>query len=284
MAFYLGLSVAASALLALGLLMMKSRAASLPLARGARIPAALLAWCGDPIWVGGLGVQCAGYALAVIALSGAPVSLVAVSMQGGIALFVLFAIVLLGERAGPIEWAAIGGVMLAMVMLALSLGAGAAEQPAAASTIAIISAALACAAAAAGAAPVLRRNGTAAAIVSGFAFGLGSLYTKALTQDFMAEPGVAIIARLAGDPYVWLMVAANVTGLIALQNAFHRARGIIVMPLSSALSNVVPICGGMLAFGERLPGSTLAAAMRAGAFALTIASGALLSATREPQP
>jgi len=264
--------------------MMKSRAADLPLAHGARIPAALLTWCRDPIWIGGLGIQCAGYALSVIALSGAPVSLVAVSMQGGIALFVLFAIGLLGERAGPIEWAAIGGVMLAMVMLALSLGAGAAEQRAAAPAMAIISAGLAAAAAGAGAAPGLRRNGTAAAIASGVAFGLGSLYTKALTQDFMAGPGVAIVARLAGDPYAWLMVAVNVSGLIALQNAFHRARGIIVMPLSSALSNVVPICGGILAFGERLPESTLAAAMRVGAFGLTIASGALLSATREPQP
>ena len=37
MAFYLALSVAASALLALGLLMMKSRAAELPLAHGAQI-------------------------------------------------------------------------------------------------------------------------------------------------------------------------------------------------------------------------------------------------------
>ena len=46
------------------------------------------------------GFECAGYALSVVALAGAPVSLVAVMMQGGIALFVLFAIRFLGERAG----------------------------------------------------------------------------------------------------------------------------------------------------------------------------------------
>ncbi len=55
------------------------------------------------------------------------------------------------------------------------------------------------------------------------------------------------------------------------------------MPLSSALSNLVPIFGGIVAFGERLPETTPAAAMRVGAFALTIASGALLSATREAE-
>ena len=283
MAFYLGLSVAASVLLALGLLMMKSRAAELPLAHGARIPAAVLAWCRDPIWAGGLGLECAGYALSVIALAGAPVSLVAVMMQGGIALFVLFAILFLGERASAAEWAAIGGVIAAMVMVSLSLGNREAEQRAAVPAIAAISAALLAVAAAASAAPRLQRNGAAAAIVSGFAFGLGSLYTKALTQDFMGHQGGAIIARLAGDPYTWLIVAVNVTGMIALQNAFRRGRGIIVMPLSSALSNLVPIFGGIVAFGERLPETTPAAAMRVGAFALTIASGALLSATREAE-
>ena len=52
------------------------------------------------------------------------------------------------------------------------------------------------------------------------------------------------------------------------------------MPLSGALSNIVPIAGGMIAFGERLPAGSIAAAMRVGAFALTIAAGALLAGSR----
>ena len=48
------------------------------------------------------------------------------------------------------------------------------------------------------------------------------------------------------------MMAANLAGMVMLQNSFHQARGIITMPLSSALSNLVPIVGGMLAFGEGL--------------------------------
>jgi hypothetical protein len=55
-----------------------------------------------------------------------------------------------------------------------------------------------------------------------------------------------------------------------------------VMPLSSALSNLVPIAGGMLAFGEALPAEPAAAAMRIGALALTIAAGALLAGSQEP--
>jgi hypothetical protein len=80
------------------------------------------------------------------------------------------------------------------------------------------------------------------------------------------------------------VIAANIAGIVTLQNSFHSARGIIAMPLSSALSNVVPIAGGMLAFGEHLPANRGAAAMRIGAFILTIAAGALLAGAREQLP
>jgi uncharacterized membrane protein len=277
MGFYLALAVAASGLLAVGLLLMKSRAEALPSAQGCRVFQAVIAWIRDPLWIGGLAVQGMGYALYVAALSGAPVSLVAVMMQGGMGLFVVFAVLFLGERARAQEWAAIGGVTLAMLMLALSLGANEAEQRAGARALTVITLAMLTAGAAPGAVPRLRASGIATAVFSGLIFGLGSLYTKALTQDFLAARGTAIIIRLAGDPYFYLICAANVGGLIALQNAFHRARVIIVMPLSSALSNLVPILGGLLAFGERLPAEPSAAALRIGAFALTIVAGALLS-------
>ncbi len=65
-----------------------------------------------------------------------------------------------------------------------------------------------------------------------------------------------------------------------LQNAFHRARGLIAMPLSSALSNLVPIAGGMVAFGERLPDEPALAAMRVAAFVMTIAGGVLMARAR----
>jgi hypothetical protein len=283
MGFYLALAVAASALMAAGLLMMKARAETLPAASGAGVPAAFLTWLRDPVWAGGLGVQTCGWALYVAALAGAPVSLVAVMMQGGIAMFVLFAVLFLGERARLAEWTGIGGVILAMILLAFSLGAEEAAQGADARRLAIISIALLAAGIGPSAASRLRNGGISSAIVSGVVFGLGSLYTKALTEDFTGGSAAPAVARVVSDPYLYLTVAANLCGLITLQNAFHRARGIIVMPLSSALSNLVPIGGGILAFGERLPDDPVAAAMRVGAFVLTIAAGTLLSATREAE-
>lgn len=127
---FLMIGMVASVLLAMGLLMMKSRGEGLPPARGAGTPHAIFRWLRDPMWLGGLGVETAGYALYVIALAAAPVSIIAVMMQGGIALFVLFAAIFLGERARPREWIGIGGIIAAMAMLAWSIESGAAQNAA----------------------------------------------------------------------------------------------------------------------------------------------------------
>src|SRR5690242_20309525 len=129
MLVYLLLAIVSSVLLALGLLMMKSRAEVLPAARGSGIVRGVIAWIGDPIWLGGLGVQTLGYALYVIAIAGAPISMIAVMMQGGIGLFVLLSAVFLGERAQAREWAGIGAIIAGMVLLSLSLSAGEQQGP-----------------------------------------------------------------------------------------------------------------------------------------------------------
>jgi uncharacterized membrane protein len=278
LALDLGLGFVASALLALGLVMMKSRAETLPVARAGNVARAVLAWVRDPVWVGGLAIETAGYALYVIALAGAPVSIMAVAMQGGIALFVVFAVLFLGERARPWEWLGIGAFVAAALMLADSLGDGAAEGALHARALAeasVVAAAVAMAPLGAGR---LRESGIGFAIASGIAFGMASLYTKALADALAGMPGAATLAdALFLHPYGYLIIAANMAGLVLLQNSFALGRGIIAMPLSSAFSNVIPIVGGIAAFGERLPADSFGAAMRVGAFVLTIAAGIALA-------
>ena len=90
--------------------------------------------------------------------------------------------------------------------------------------------------------------------------------------------------RIVGNPWVYAMMVANLSGMVMLQNSFHQARAIITMPLSSALSNLVPIAGGMIAFGERLPSEPTAAAMRVCAFILTIAASTMLATSQGTPP
>jgi hypothetical protein len=274
----LALGFGASVLFALGLLMMKSRAGALPIARGRGTLRAVMAWIRDPVWIGGLAVQAAGYAAYMVALSRAPVSLMAVVMQGGIALFVLLTVIFLGERARVWEWLGIATFVAAALMLGASLDAGAAPGALDIVALAMASGAAIAAALALLGAGRLRHSVAATAIASGIAFGFGSLYTKAMANVLTGAPdGAALAAGLLASPYTYLAMAANVAGLVTLQNSFARGRGIIAMPISSAISNLVAIAGGIAVFGERLPGSPFGASMRVSAFALTIAASAALA-------
>jgi hypothetical protein len=279
LAWNLTLGLVADLLLSFGLLMMKIRANALPTARGRGTFSAVIAWIRDPVWIGGLAVQAAGYALYMVALAGAPVSMMAVAMQGGIALFVVLAVVFLGERARIWEWLGIVTFLLAALMLAASLGAGAVQGTVDTGALAIISVIAGAITIALLTVPALRQSSAATAIASGIALGFASLYTKPLADRLAAAPNFAALgAGLVASPYTYLTIMTNVAGLVMLQNSFAMGRGIIAMPLSSTISNVVPIAGGIAIFGERFPSDPFAAAMRAGAFALTLAASAALAA------
>jgi hypothetical protein len=273
---FLLLGAVASALLALGLVLMKSRSGVLPAVTGLLGIGAALRWLRDPIWSTGLAIQTSGYALYMIALSGAPVSMLAVVMQGGIAIFVVAAALLLHERARPGEWIAIGAIAAAMILLTLSLRGGTAEKPAdhiALMLILIAGVLLACLP---HLSSRLRFNGMAPALASGIAFGLGSLYAKAITDAYTESAHNALLAVVA-TPWLYLAIVTNLTGLVLLQNSFHWARGIIAMPLSSACSNLIPIAGGIVAFGEHLPSDLRSAMLRGSAFILTVLASGFLA-------
>jgi drug/metabolite transporter (DMT)-like permease len=274
---YLALAIVASGLLALGVLVLKGRAHALPIAEGRGIAHAVGTWITDPIWLSGLGLQTAGYALYVVAQAVIPVAIVSVMMQGGIGLFVLFAVLILGERARLAEWAGIAGTIAGMLLMGLSLSVGAAQSPTATTPMMMLSAVLIAAGLAPYAVPHLHKNGIAAALFSGVMFGLASLYTKAMTDYYLLNAAPSIVSRILANPYVYATIVTNIAGLIALQNSFGALRGIIAMPLSTALSNIIPIAGAAAVFGEHLPADSRAASMRLVAFGLTLVGSALLT-------
>jgi multidrug transporter EmrE-like cation transporter len=281
---FLFFGLSASVLLAIGLAMMKSRSAALPAARGMTFLGAIGRWFSDPVWLGGLALQTGGYVIYLVALSGAPISLLAVTMQGGIALFVMVAVLFLRERANPREWIGIAGIVAAIFLLTLSLSGGATASVTNSALLVLLSAVVAIAAIFTFLAERHQPTGIASAIASGLAFGMGSLYAKAVVEmlaGIFSVPMTSVAFTVLTTPWTYLAVAANLGGLVLLQNSFHAARGIIVMPLSSACSNLVPIVGGIVAFGERLPAANGPALLRISAFALTVLAGGLLATSRQ---
>src|ERR1700719_2582949 len=204
--------------MALGLLMMKTRSTHLPMAAGANVIGAIVEWIRDPMWIGGLGVQTVGWACYVTAVSRAPVSMVAVMGEGGIALFVVASVVILGERASPREWVGIAAIMLGMLMLTLSLQDGEVDSAFEPGTMLMFTAVLTIAGLAPMAVPRMKASGAAAAIFSGVVFGLGGLFTKAMTLELAGDAG-SLALRIVSCPYVYGVVAANIIGIVMLQNS-----------------------------------------------------------------
>jgi len=267
------LAILASTAMSVGLYFMKREAERLPALGGGWRFAAWSAFVRDRWWLRGLALQITGFALYLAALRAAPLSIVHTAMDGGIALFVLLAVIGLGERMRAVEWLGVSAIVAGLVALGVSLSTGATGQPLGHGfvTFSLVLATLA------GVALIADRTVPRAiglSVASGLALGLGSVYAKALA----GAPSFATVE----SAYVLLTLAANLVGFVLQQASFQAGRAVVVMPLSSVVSNFVPIIGGIIVFDESLPAHGTAAILRPLAFALAIGGVALLAGFGEP--
>jgi len=262
------LAVASSAVLTLGLYLMKRQAERLPLLGGGWRLTAWAAFLRDPVWLGGLTLQIVGYGLYFIALRYAPLSVVHTALNGGIVLFVILSVLGLGEEPQALEWLGVALIVASLIALSASLSSAPAA-PGPAREVGLFSAAVLAFAALAWLAD--RRPGrmVSLSVASGLLLGLASVYAKGLANNVSPTSAAAI-------GYLLLMSGANIVGFALMQAALQVGPGVVAMPLFSALSNLVPIVGGILVFGETAP-SGAPHILRPIAFALTLVGGALLA-------
>lgn len=269
------LAVVASTTLTVGLYFMKRQAERLPSLHGGWLLTAWWAFMRDPLWVFGVALQVVGYGLYLTALRYAPLSVVHTALTGGIALFVVLAVVGLGERVRPIEWLGVCGVVLGLIVLGASLEGDAPTGTAAFGTLtfAAVTALVAVVALAIDPAP---GRAIGLSVATGLMLGLASVFAKALAgADSLA-------AALCSRAFV-LTLGTNIVGFVLMQGALQEGRGVVAVPLFSTLSNVVPIIGGILLYGEWVPRHGTAAVLRGLAFVLAIGGAALLAGFGEPQ-
>ena len=263
------LAVVASSALSVGLYLMKRQAERLPSLQGGWHLAAWWAFIRDPLWVLGVALQTGGYGLYLTALRAAPLSVVHTALNGGIVLFVLLAVVGLGERVRAVEWLGVSCVVLGLIALGASLTG---DAPAAASAQGMVFFATAVVGLALLALAIDASPGRAIglSIATGLFLGLASVFAKTLVA------ADSLAAALSSRP-LWLTLGANIVGFILMQGALQAGRGVVVVPLFSTLSNLVPIVGGILLYGEWEAAPTGAAALRPLAFVLALGGGALLA-------
>lgn len=219
-------------------------------------------------WVIGFFTGIGGWALYVVALALAPLSLVQAVAAGGVGLIAYFARAR-GATLTRAQLVAAGLSVLGLLLLGASLGRGASTtHHASVDALALWLACSAVAAVLVSRAPLVPGAGLGAA--SGILYAAGDVGTKSAVAG-----GIWLVL-------VPVVLAAHGGAFATLQLAFQRGTALASAGLSSLFTNALPIVAGVFLFGERTPHGALGDA-RVLAFALLVAAGVLLSTGPLPQ-
>jgi hypothetical protein len=219
----------------------------------------LLALGRRPRWLTGFLGGIAGWALYVVALRLAPLSLVQAAAAGGVGVLAVG----LG-RLPRRELVGVAAAFTGLVLLGVSLGSHTASSHGAAGDVAVW---MLVSVVVAGAIAALR-SGAALATAAGLLYAAGDVGTK---------------AAVAGGARLWFvpaLLACHGLAFVALQLGFQRGGRLATAGVAVLWTNALPIAAGMVLFHEATGG-----APRLLAFALVLAAALALGATASaPEP
>jgi hypothetical protein len=220
----------------------------------------------DRTWLMGFALETLGFALYVVALALAPLTLVQSVAAGGIGILAFFS-ARFGKRS--LARHELAGVLLSMVgliALAVSL-ARASGEGTGGSTVAILLWLGATAGAAVLVLAISQRIGglaVAAGIAGGLFFAIGDISVKVATQG-----GIRTLFGVG-------VVVGYSAGTALLQFGYQRGGALTVAGLATLFTNALPIAAGTVVLGEPLPSGVLGG-LRIAAFA-AVTIGAILLA------
>ena len=220
----------------------------------------------DRSWLIGFALESGGFALYVLALALAPLTLVQSVSAGGIGILAVVSARMTRRRLGRHELAGVLVSMLGLLALAVSLAGGSGEGTGG-STVEILLWLTATAGAAAVALALGRRFGALAVaegVAGGLFFAIGDISVKVATQ------GGARAAFAVG------VIAGYALGTAFLQLGYQKGGALTVAGLATLLTNALPIAAGSVVLGEPVPSGAFGA-VRIVAFA-AVTLGAILLA------
>jgi hypothetical protein len=218
-------------------------------------------------WVAGFFAGIGGWALYVVALKLAPLSIVQAASAGGIALLALLVGRLSRRELGGVVVAVAGLVLLGLSLIHTTAPSGRGAWTSVALWIAI---SLAVAAFAAGPLASVLAGGAGLGIAAGVLYAAGDVGTKAAVSGG---------ARLA---FVPALLACHGLAFVALQLGFQRGSALATAGLATLWTNALPIAAGTLLFAESLPAGARGVA-RIAAFVCVVV-GAVALSRPEPAP
>jgi len=222
----------------------------------------------DRSWLVGFALESTGFALYVVALALAPLTLVQSIAAGGIGVLAFVSARVSGRSLPRHEIVGVAVSILGLVALAVSLVGGSGEGSGG-STSAIILWLAATVVAAVAVLAIGRRAGAVAVtegIAGGLFFSIGDISVKVATEGH----GRAIFGLT--------VVAGYALGTALLQLGYQHGGALTVAGLATLLTNALPIAAGTVVLGEPVPSGAYGV-LRVLAFA-AVTAGAILLARR----
>src|SRR3954465_2292208 len=232
----------------------------------------------SPWFAVGMLVGGGGWALHVAAISLAPLSVVQVVLSGGVVLIAVLADRLFGFEVGKRQWWGLGLTALGLVLLAVTM-----PTPGGAHSTFSLAAMISFEAGLFGVGPLLilgpragapaEHHGIMLAAASGILFGVCNVAVKALTGLVGHEGIVGLVS-----PSLLVAAAGSATAFYASAKSLQDGEAVEVIAITGTAANVSCIAGGIIVFGDPMPGPALGIAVQGIAFVLVATASALTPA------
>jgi drug/metabolite transporter (DMT)-like permease len=223
----------------------------------------------------GMAVATGAWAFHVAALAFAPLSVVQAVLSTGVVILAVLAERLFGFEVGPRQWLGVGMTAAGLFLLVITLPAqsGAHSSYSVAGMIGFESAMVAI-----GALLITGRrlgapdhhHGVMLGAAAGVLFGVSDVAIKALTG--IAGDGVLGVVL---SPWMAVAVLASIVAFYASARGLQDGEAVPVIASTSTAANISCIMGGILVFGDPLPGHTLGIVVQVLAFAMVVVAALL---------
>jgi multidrug transporter EmrE-like cation transporter len=226
----------------------------------------------------GLVVAVGAWVLHVAALALAPLSVVQIVLAGGVVLIAVMADRMFGFEVGRRQWYGLGMMATGLVLLAVT-SPGSSSAHAGFSVPAMIAfeaglfglGTLLIMGPRAGA-PV-EHHGVMLGAAAGILFGVSDVSIKALTGIVGAHGVLGLVS-----PWFLVALAASIVAFYASARGLQDGEAVPVIAVTGTAANIAAILGGILVFGDPLPGDALGIVVQAVAMIMVIVASALTPA------
>jgi drug/metabolite transporter (DMT)-like permease len=227
----------------------------------------------------GMLIAAASWVLHVAALALAPMSVVQVSLAAGVVLIAVMADRMFGFKVGRRQWVGLWLTAAGLAMLGLTLPAvhGAHSHFSDAAMISFEAGLF-------GLGGLLimgprmgspaEHHGMMLGAASGILFGVSDISIKALTGIAGAHGALALLL----SPWLLVAVLASILAFYASARGLQDGDAVPVIAVTGTAANIAGVAGGILVFGDPMPGTAVGIVFQSLAFVFVLIAAALMPA------